>query len=305
MEQNMIDRLDATVVATAIGQQVNRTGASVPSFHHWVTDTRSGIMKGGGNDEDGTVTALRAPDESSGQAVRYQDPSGSLAIIGSDTSADALMVMDAIVRSIAASAGIDLPPQVLESHSLDEHGKAQILTLPWRLVASGSFDQVIGSTAVTGSQGLAEASMAYAVLTKITSSGHASLPLSTFADADALPGPVATRAEPQHLPFAEAASSPRFVSQTERLTHGAIGLPSLTDVEWLVRWLRWTRNDAGDMSLRLRDYRLSDEETGRVVNDLRRFAQASNLALQRIVVNGHEVWRNQNGLEQEEISSCR
>jgi predicted O-linked N-acetylglucosamine transferase (SPINDLY family) len=62
--------------------------------------------------------------------------------------------------------------------------------------------------------------------------------------------------------------------------------------EWMARWIKWVERDGHDPVLWLRDYRIDDAETRRVVDALRGLAREQGISLERIVVNGREFWRN-------------
>jgi hypothetical protein len=75
-------------------------------------------------------------------------------------------------------------------------------------------------------------------------------------------------------------------------TLGAASAPVVS--EWLSRWMKWIERDGHDPVVLLRDYRMDGDETRRVVDTLREFAREHGVVLDRVVVNGHEFWRNQN-----------
>jgi hypothetical protein len=75
-------------------------------------------------------------------------------------------------------------------------------------------------------------------------------------------------------------------------TLGAASAPVVS--EWLSRWMKWIERDGHDPVVLLRDYRMDGDETRRIVDTLREFAREHGVVLDRVVVNGHEFWRNQN-----------
>ena len=75
-------------------------------------------------------------------------------------------------------------------------------------------------------------------------------------------------------------------------TLGAASAPVVS--EWLSRWMKWIERDGHDPVVLLRDYRMDGDETRRVVDTLREFAREHGVVLDRVVVNGHEFWRNRN-----------
>lgn len=68
---------------------------------------------------------------------------------------------------------------------------------------------------------------------------------------------------------------------------------TLTDAaNWLARWVGWIQRTGRPPSLWLRDYRLDPDDARRMADALHRAATADGIVLERIVVNGRELWRD-------------
>jgi hypothetical protein len=60
---------------------------------------------------------------------------------------------------------------------------------------------------------------------------------------------------------------------------------------WLLRLFRWLEQKGHDPSVWLRDYRLDQADAHQLAEALRTHASEQGIRLERIVVNGRELWR--------------
>lgn len=198
-----------------------------------------------------------------------------------------LVTVDPVVAVAAVGDPQDAVTHMLECHLRGAHGEREVVTLPWRLVPGGRLDQSLrapGMVAPGAVSNLAPGAM--------LSSGNVGLP---YFDAQ---GRLQNGTLPPGVPAAgEAVLPPGVVRITARgaeasaaATIGAASTPVVS--EWLSRWMKWIERDGHDPVVLLRDYRMDGDETRRVVDSLRAFAREQGVSLERVVVNGHEFWRN-------------
>lgn len=92
------------------------------------------------------------------------------------------------------------------------------------------------------------------------------------------------------------APAPLVPRQDEREASDGIAAShagTLTDAaNWLARWVGWIQRTGRPPSLWLRDYRLDPDDARRMADALHRAATADGIVLERIVVNGRELWRD-------------
>jgi hypothetical protein len=182
----------------------------------------------------------------------------------------------------------DAETHVLQLHVRKPQGEREIVSMPWRLVPGGRLDHSLRSAialapgAVSSSTaGGAGPSMADAGLPLAGASGrwqNPSLPQGALASGEAA------------LPPGGARIAARGVDAVGAAAVGAASAPVVS--EWLSRWMKWIERDGHDPVVLLRDYRMDGDETRRVVDSLREFAREHGVSIERVVVNGHEFWRN-------------
>jgi hypothetical protein len=188
----------------------------------------------------------------------------------------------------AVSSLQDAETHVLQLHVRKPQGEREIVSMPWRLVPGGRLDHSLRSAialapgAVSSSTaGGAGPSMADAGLPLAGASGrwqNPSLPQGALASGEAA------------LPPGGARIAARGVDAVGAAAVGAASAPVVS--EWLSRWMKWIERDGHDPVVLLRDYRMDGDETRRVVDSLREFAREHGVSIERVVVNGHEFWRN-------------
>jgi hypothetical protein len=195
--------------------------------------------------------------------------------------------------SIAVSAVVDpqdLATQTLQVHLRKPQGEREVVSLPWRLAAGGRLDQSLRVPGMLAPPGMASSS---------TPGGGVSPTNVGMAVFDALGRlqtlglPPGARASGEGvLPPGTVRPALRAGDASAAATLGAASAPVVS--EWLSRWMKWIERDGHDPVVLLRDYRMDGDETRRVVDTLREFAREHGVVLDRVVVNGHEFWRNQN-----------
>ena len=181
----------------------------------------------------------------------------------------------------------DAVTHTLQFHVRKPHGEREVVSLPWRLVPGGRLDQslrapgMVAPGVVSTSTPGAMSSPGNAGLPYFDAQGrlqHGTLPPGATVPGDAVFAPGVVRI------------TARGVEAPGAATIGAASAPVVS--EWLSRWMKWIERDGHDPVVLLRDYRMDGDETRRVVDSLREFAREHGVSLERVVVNGHEFWRN-------------
>lgn len=173
----------------------------------------------------------------------------------------------------------------VEFHVRNPQGERELIAMPWRLMASGALAQthsghgfVDPSDTTTVSIFDPVAAMPVVTLQAVSAVGNAS---AAGLRSDAT-GADATVLQPATL---------RAIKADDPMSLPSLPSSSPAAAEWLARWMKWIERDGRDPIILLRDFRLDDDETRRVVDSLRAFAQEHGVGLDRIVVNGREFWR--------------
>lgn len=157
--------------------------------------------------------------------------------------------------------------------------------MPWRLMASGHFAHADAISAMPG-QGSITAFAAARVGLQAASAGAASA-LWSVSHGASLPR-VDGKGAVVEASISRASNHPRDdVAALKTMSSHA---PAAA--EWLARWMKWIERDGRDVVVWLRDYSIDEDQAARFVDGLRSFAQAQGVGLERIVVNGRELWRN-------------
>ncbi|GAA4807954.1 hypothetical protein [Lysobacter hankyongensis] len=194
---------------------------------------------------------------------------------------------DPAVAVAAATDPQDAVTRMLQCHVRGPNGEREVVSLPWRLAAGGRLDQSLrapGMVAPGAVSNLAPGAM--------PPPGNVGSP---YFDAQGrlqngiLPPGVLAAGEGV-LPPGVVRITARGAEASGAATIGAASTPVVS--EWLSRWMKWIERDGHDPVVLLRDYRMDGDETRRVVDSLRAFAREHGVSLERVVVNGHEFWRN-------------
>ena len=174
---------------------------------------------------------------------------------------------------------------VVEFHVRNPQGERELIAMPWRLMASGALAQSRSGHGFVDPAGTTTISMfdpvaAMPVVTPqaVSVVGNASV-AGLRRDAA---GADATVLQPATL---------RAIEADDPMSLPSLPSSSPAAAEWLARWMKWIERDGRDPLVLLRDFRLDDDETRRVVDSLRAIAQEHGVGLDRIVVNGREFWR--------------
>jgi|GEM_PF-2153396 hypothetical protein len=187
------------------------------------------------------------------------------------------------VAATLPDAGVASAP--VEVDLQDEQGAIRTIALPWGLAANPRLSQQVpGATAQTALFLMLQPGAAPAApgesgqAAGIQPPGIAPAPAMTMPASASLPLPLLGLRD-------TARSSERPASTTSAALQADTGVP------WQERWLQWLRGSGGDLQVRLRDYRLDDADHPKLLEQLHLFARDQGLALTRVSVNGHELWR--------------
>lgn len=233
--------------------------------------------------------------------------------IGSDqgrsaAAGDAGAQRDAEASAIAAGAapslsidgvplaGADL---LLEFHVSGRGGEQELLALPWRLSANGRLSHLLDAKPQPPDTGLAS-SPARAAATRANAAlaeAWVEYRMCHLVSADAVP--------PQSLPMPNLAdplqsgASPADASESAAAPPRQAGDGALAP--WASRLLRWIESEGRDATLWIRDYRLDPDAARRLGELMHGLAREHGTPLQRIVVNGRELWRAERGNHPENL----
>lgn len=159
----------------------------------------------------------------------------------------------------------------------------EIVSVPWRLRSSGRLSQHPSTFAIADAMPLAGA--------------MPQLALTARQAQMAPPVPAAPAAIATQIVSMQESLLPRAEPEVRRATANAAGAdplaPSRTAdaTAWAERLLRWLEREGRDPEAWIRDYALDDRAAERVADAMRGLAQERGVRLERIVVNGRELWR--------------
>lgn len=168
-----------------------------------------------------------------------------------------------------------------------EGGVVELIASPWRLAAGEHLSQQVGAKLALVMSGPATAALAARAPADVgqgpgsspTMSAAPMLPaIRVLEDAAIGPPPLAAHA---------ARAAQALASDDGSAVRGA--LPGHA-AQWPLRLLRWLNDGEGGKTAWLRDFTLDSAATATLVVAVRRFAQAENLPLARIVLNGQTIW---------------
>jgi hypothetical protein len=170
----------------------------------------------------------------------------------------------------------------------DVRGESEIVSLPWRLIANAAVAQNIGGCSL-----YAQSPADIAALTQASALLRAGTAATAQMSASAGYS-AANMADSAMTMFGASAASLQYRAMhgntaADALSADAAPQPALA--QWLMRWIKWIERDGHAPALWLRDFRMDDAQTVRIVDALRSFASEQGLSLERIVVNGREYWR--------------
>ncbi|WNH48587.1 hypothetical protein PDM28_18315 [Stenotrophomonas aracearum] len=188
----------------------------------------------------------------------------------------------AVAHSPAAATPATDP---IELDLRDEHGSTRTISLPWGLAATPRLSQSEAGAALQTQLFLLLQPGAALTGTADTAPVTHGVPVA--------PGPFMALATSVRPTAGMAIVATREPAQTPSLATAASAAAQHPDagVPWQERWLQWLRGSGGDVQLRLRDYRLDETNHPQLLQQLHRFARDQGMALTRVTVNGHELWR--------------
>lgn len=195
----------------------------------------------------------------------------------SDVSAD-------IPRSDAVQAQ-EIGEVVFSFHARGETGAVEVFSVPWRLGANAALSHL--SRAAYEAAIVLNARPASESVDQTLSPAPASLsaPVASPRTSTLMPLPGALIASSASLaPGAPVASGSAV--EPGSTTSTAIAEP------WLARLLRLLDQQGHDPVLWIRDYRLDDAASQSVVAEVRSMVERQGWKLERIMVNGREMWHS-------------
>lgn len=170
-------------------------------------------------------------------------------------------------------------------HVRGKSGAVEVFSVPWRLGANAALSHLTRAAYEAGT--LLDLRAASESVRQTVSPAHA----STAAPAASQGTPTSTI--PTSAPFASRASltsasqvGPRSAVELGSATPAAIAEP------WLARLLRLLDQQGHDSVLWIRDYRLDDAAAQAMVAEVRSMAERQGWKLERIMVNGRDLWHS-------------
>lgn len=191
-----------------------------------------------------------------------------------------------IPRSDADQAQ-EIGDAIFSFHVRGESGAVEIFSVPWRLGANTALSYLTQAAYEAGN--VLSARPAGESVRQMLSPATASL--SEPVDASRT-----STSKTTGLPGALVASSVSLASGTQVGSRSAVDPGSATPAAiaepWLARLLRLLDQQGHDPVLWIRDYRLDDAASQSVVAEVRSLAQRQGFKLERIMVNGRELWHS-------------
>jgi hypothetical protein len=164
-------------------------------------------------------------------------------------------------------------------------GVDELVSVPWRLQASAGL-----SYFMTAGAGKEE-----------TSSMAQQNPTSTRSDAEPLASAQFSSPQAANSEGVHSLQSPDAGSKRDPVTSGPAASSeatssakdaSVTSPVWPERLMRWLADtDGNGTTAWIRDYRMDPAQATRLIDSLRGVADQQGRQLNRIVLNGHELWR--------------
>lgn len=179
---------------------------------------------------------------------------------------------------------------VFSFHVRGKTGGVEVFSVPWRLGANAALSHL--------SRAAYEAGTLLTLRPTRESVRQAASPAQASMAAPAESPGTPTFTTPTGAPFATTASltsasqiGPRSAVEPGSATPAAIAEP------WLARLLRLLDQQGHDPVLWIRDYRLDDAAAQSMVADVRSLAERQGWKLERIMVNGRELWHSPHVLD--------
>lgn len=193
------------------------------------------------------------------------------------------------------------PGTTIQIQAQGENGVHQLISTPWRLMATGELEYSVASAG--NPAGLPDRSTAIVPPRQAQridgpmrrAEGHSFAGLSVAG--------TATAAHGMYRNESSTANASMSRQSPEEVLSMSQAFPATAD--WLSRWFRWVERDGRDLALWVRDYRIGDREAAGVVNGVLTFVREHGIPVGRIVVNGREHWSRQQPQDHEEPQTCR
>lgn len=317
----MIDRLYAPPAPEA--SQMRPTSASAaaaaPSFLSWVQPAAAEQAQA---QTDAGAPHPREQGDDRPHVPWHENPNANVAIANRNVDASAgalsdpagpapldIAAIDPLQRSLNGADGTaglmetfaGGPGLMIEMRIQGENGVAQVISTPWRLMATGELEYSIASVGNPAgtpvpSTVVVQPRLAQRIDTPMpTTEARSPAGLSAAGRASVAYGMYRNESS-----TANASMNGRSPDETLSMSRT---LPATAD--WLSRWFRWVERDGRDLALWVRDYRIGDREAAGVVNGVLTFVREHGIPVGRIVVNGREHWSRQPSQDHEEPQTCR
>jgi hypothetical protein len=277
------------------------TAPGTPSFLPWMQSEQGDAGAHAGKFDPGTASVDSLADPAAvapfvldprGAHPRLADPSVLLQSPATQAGSPALptadrpeLLPDSTRLILDATRWRDFVSAMLELHVRNPQGEREVVAMPWRLMASG---HLAHANAMSGMLGQAAApGGAHPVAgaqTVATAAAPASLSMSSGSSLPIFDG--------KGIPVAAMLSQSATRSRDDVAALNTMSSHAPAAAEWLARWMKWIEREGHDAVVWLRDFSIDEDQAARVVEGLRSFAQAQGVGLERIVVNGRELWRN-------------
>lgn len=173
---------------------------------------------------------------------------------------------------------------VVQFHFRQGPGGLEVVSVPWRLAAQGSLSQR-GANAPAAWPVATMAPASERLPGSLRSSPDHGIP--GVPDPARLPGGFDALPAMPMPPRHDAAGSAGKDAGPPSLAGSA---PAAGAMPWLARMVRWLEQKGHDPAVWVRDYRLEPAEADELAAALRTHAREHGITLERIVVNGRELW---------------
>lgn len=166
-------------------------------------------------------------------------------------------------------------------------GTVELIASPWRLAAGGRLAQQVEATLAL----VMADPLSNTTISRLPGrDGPGSAPGESIPVASGTPALVSAGSAATGLPT--SALNAQRIALAAAADDGAAARGALQGqaAHWPLRLLRWLNDGDGGKTVWLRDFTLDSAAVSTLIGDVRRFAQAENLPLARIVLNGRTLW---------------
>jgi hypothetical protein len=284
--------------ASAAAQE---TAPGTPSFLPWMQSEQDDVGANAGNSDPGAASADCLVDPAAvdpfvldprGAHPRLADPSVLLQSPATQAASPTLpaagqpeLLSDSTRLILDATRWRDFVSAMLELHVRNPQGEREVVAMPWRLMASGHLAHVNAMSGMPGQAAvLGGAHPVAGAQAAATAAAPASISMSSGSSLPIFDG--------RGIPVEAMLSQSATRSRDDVATLKTMSSHAPAAAEWLARWMKWIEREGHDAVVWLRDFSIDEDQAARVVEGLRGFALAQGVGLERIVVNGRELWRN-------------